>query len=126
MALHTFALIQFITVTVAFLAVAIFRPQWLRTIGGILCRLSDAMIAARETFHQSEAPKRTTPARKPTPPTSEVIEIPTPTQQDVIKALVAQGAPKRKAEQSVKAAAAMLPADVDFTELWRKAVTLAA
>ena len=92
MTLHSFALLQFILITAAFLAVAILKPEWLRTIGGILCRLSDAMIAAREAFHQSEAPKRTAPARPHV--TAQVIPVPTdPIYEDVRSALVNLGTP---------------------------------
>lgn len=122
--LHSFALLQFITVTAAFLSVAILKPEWLRTIGGILCRLSDAMIAARECFHQSEPPKRTTPARARV--TVQVIPIPTdPIYEDVRSALVNLGTSPTLAGTATRKAL-INPTARDFETVFKSALQLAA
>lgn len=48
-------LAQLIVFGVAAVLVTWTRPQWLKTIAAILCRIADASIAAREVFSQPAA-----------------------------------------------------------------------
>lgn len=55
MTLLSFVLAQLIVVAVAAILITWTRPQWLKTIAAVLCRIAGASIAAHDAFSQPAA-----------------------------------------------------------------------
>lgn len=93
--LLTAVLIEALVLLFATVTIALLKPEWLRTTGVTLCRLSDAISAARESFKRPA-----TPARKPvsSPQFNPLLE------EDVVSALVNLGTNKTTAKAAARKA----------------------
>jgi hypothetical protein len=109
----------------AFILTAWYRPQALRSLGNGLIRFCDAMIYARAIFQGSKPPNAPSPRKAAALTTWEPKPAAnlTPTQADVLQALIQQGATRGHAKSSVDRAIAALPPSASFDDLFRKAVT---
>jgi hypothetical protein len=104
--------------TISLIAIAWYRPIWLKALGNGLIRLSDAMQTARGVFQGSKPAAAVKRQKGPVAATQLSL---TPTQQDVLDALLSHGARKSDAKKLLNRAIAELPATADFIELFRKA-----
>lgn len=92
-----------------FLAISLFRPEWLKGVASFLSLTSDAVIAARNVF-------RGTPQQIAMPAVSQ-----NPVVDEVVEALVSQGAKRRKAQDAVTRAMQQSGPQLSFEDLWRAA-----
>lgn len=109
-------------ITWGFIAVAWYFPQLLKSIACMLYSIAEASEHLKSRYQKN----RKTGPPQPDKINASITEIPSATHQDVIKALTAQGASRKKAEAAADAARASLPADATFEQLFRTAVKLAA
>lgn len=89
-----------------FLAIALFRPEWLKRVASFLSLTSDAVTAAKNVFQQQQRPTAA--------PTPSVVN-------EVVEALVSQGAKKKQAQDAVTRAMQQSGPKPSFEDLWRAA-----
>ena len=109
--------------TWAFMILAWFFPGFFKVLGAALYALGEAVESIRGTFgsrfktHRAKG-LQTAPVAETWEPKREL----TPTQNDVMQALIAQGATQKRARVCIDRAITALPAQASFDDLWRKAV----
>ena len=125
MSLSMFALIEAFVLIAGVILTAWYRPAWLQTFSAAIARFAAAVQAFRAVINGPSIIKVSREAcqqsRKPSVNTPAPITL-TPVQQDVLDALVAQGANPKHAKAAVSQAIAALPTDAGFDDLFKKAV----
>jgi len=125
MSLSTFALIEAVALIAAVVLIAWYRPTWLQALAAGIARFSEAVQAFRGVINAPSVIKVSREAyqqsRKASSKTPAPITL-TPIQQDVVDALIAQGADSKHAKAAVSQAIAALPTDAGFDDLFKKAV----